>query len=658
MEDSRMRGCRTIFPVFIFCGGLFFYFVFMMPPISDNYIFSLGTDQLYSEIMAGNPVRVTQPLVFSDIWTRSVQMYESWDGRFTGNMLMTLFLYIPHAVYAVWATLLFLVYIFVLHICVFGTRWRENLTGVRVLTLAALLWVGLPSFGSAFFWICVGGANTLLCQAAFLLPYRMALDTPACFGEKRKNFSAAAPSEDVQHSGLRLFTESTASTSLFSFLFGLFGLFTAMQDYSTAAVCPVMAVGTLLYVYFRQKKGMRTWPRFLAWGATGIILGGILTIACPGNAKRILIEATYSEQTAIYLHSTFGEKVFSFIMRQPEALAMLVVPYALLLWGGWMLWRRYGRSAWRFVPASVYFWGVAALLAQGAYLFSPTPPPRAYATIAVQLILASYTLFFAVRAQAAAGTNLLLRAMQIFFILYCLISVPSEIIKFSTVHAEHQEREAVFVDNAGKDVCVPRFSVKADRHMVLGSHLQDIGYNPAFWVNRVVAAHYKLRSVRICPFAARHYVAMPMAGYAFTATVRQWGDPHPSVMVDSNLLRWQQRRDVGMEIALTAGPGKDQPATAVIYYYGKPALLSWFPDPVAGWVYDRLKTEGLGRWLIPLLYARTEASLRWEKDENGRAVGRGKAELHGFYEEKSPYFLVQPERKYYPFEFLFLKEEI
>lgn len=658
---SKAALRRSIFAACL-AGGLMLYFILMMPPISDNFIFSLGAEQPYPEIMAGKPIRIASQLAFSDIWTRSAEMFTTWDGRFTGNVLMSFFLYIPYAVYAVLAALMFVVYLFVLHMCIFGSHWRENLSASWILALAALLWAALPSFGSAFFWVCVGGANALLCQAAFLLPYRVALDDPAFFREE-------IPAPDRQgHPGVaqsrvsRLWSKSTAAQAVFCLLFGLFGLFTAMLDYSTAAVCPVMAVGALLYIYFRQEKGKRVWPRFLLCGALGVGIGGMLTIAAPGNAKRMLIEATYSEPTAIYINSSLGEKILSFISRQPDIFLMLAVPYALLAWGGWALWRRYGKVAYRHLPAATYFFGLAALLAQGAYLFAPAPPPRAYATIAVQLILAGCALAAAVRPLNGAAEIRSFRVLQAFLVLYCLVSLPQEIIKFSLMHTEQQAREAAFADNVGKRVCVRPFSVKGDRHMVLGSHLQDISYDPDFWVNRVVAAHYRLRSVRLCPFERRHYSGALPGGLAFQGTVgiRGLAAERASKVrgPDGKALRWQISNDgVAMRVCLTAKPGEARPSSVALYYYGRPALLSLlFPQPQAYWVSERLKADALGRWLIPLFYARTEASLHWMEESDGTATGRGTADLHGFYEQKSPYFVVRPGDALYPFDLVSLKE--
>lgn len=287
----------------------------------------------------------------ADVGIRAWQMYWTWDGRFTSYLFYGLFLYLPKIAYVLCTPLLVLGAAFCMFLQVFGRRWRAEITSLRLLGLTAALFVTLPSFGSIYFWRTGLAFGATLCLAlAFLLPYRFRLESPAQ-GRRHSAWSVAA--------------------------FGFFALFTGMLEYNTPIICALLSVAACIYFYRESKNDRSAEPRLALYlaGALGMCLGCLIVFLAPGNAQRMLIA------TPEFLRLSLENKVWEFLSRQPKVQSLFIVPYALLLWSLWVLSRRFGRALWRHLPKVCVLAFLSALLAQGAYLFAPQPPLRAYSAL-------------------------------------------------------------------------------------------------------------------------------------------------------------------------------------------------------------------------------------------------------------------------------------
>ncbi len=596
-NKSIVAACAIIWLVLL-------YFLLLTPYMTDNFLFSRNMQPCYSVFMSGAPIERLDPMTFEAALRQAAAMYPTWCGRFTGNLLVYLIFMLPYPVYALLAATAFVAYLFLLHMCIWGVRWRETLSAGWLLALGALLWVGMPSFGSAFFWISVGGFYTLLGQALFLLPYRFALDQ-----------------EEV----------STSSPAVRCILFFAAGIFVAMLDYATSAALPVTAIACTAWLYFRQKPEVRRIPRLLLAGALGISIGGALTILAPGNAERLLL--TKDPNVHRYLDSTFIEKILSYFLHLPLSLLMQGVPLLLLFWGCRILYRNYGRRWPLHVPHAALLFLLPAAVTHAAYFFTSWPPPRAFATTSVQFIIAACITAYAVLPAASRKDLRRLSILRVVLMVVCISTVAYEGWKFWQVDKAIAQREAIFAAHKGGHAEVPPLGIRAGRHMVLGSHLQDINSDPRFWVNRAVAAWYGLKSV--ATVTSRSHL-IPETEQTATLPL--------TVEADTSA------------ISVHYAPSDSAPKTKYmhIYYYGRPGLLDNFPQLLADTIFrwlEKGRAGDLRLLLVPLLCARVDITLDWSEGDGGN----GKAIPWGMYSNQGDMWLVSPGKGKFSFDLIPLK---
>lgn len=600
--NLRYSTNKSIIIACIFIWCVLLYFILLTPYMTDNYLFSRDMLPGYAAFISGAPIEQLAPMTFEAALRQAADMYTSWCGRFTGNLVVYLSFLLPYPVYALLAATAFVAYLFLLHICVWGARWRETLNARWLLALGALLWLGMPSFGSAFFWISVGGFYALLGQALFLLPYRFALNQK---------------------------TPATAPPAVQCLLFFAAGIFVAMLDYATAAAMPVAALACTVWLYFRQAPKARRIPRMLLAGALGVSLGGALTLLAPGNAERVRL--TTDPAVHEYMASSFSDKVISYILHLPQALLLQGVPLLLLLWACWVLYRSYGRRWFAHVPHAALLFLLPAAVTHGAYFFTSWPPPRAFATTTVQFIVAACIMAYAALPTAEKKALRLLSVLRIILAVFCLGSLLYESQRFWQVHLAIQHRESVYAAHKGEDVLVPPLPIQGNTYMVLSSHLADISSNPTFWVNRAVAAWYGLKSV-----------ATHISQYSLVPDTTK--DIPLRLLVDNTCIN------------VRYSPHGSAPKTEYlhIYYYGNPALLHKIPQPVADAIFQWLEKGREGDFrllLIPLLCARADIKLNWSEDN----VGKGKGISWGKYPIASDMWLVSPGEEKLSFHLIPLK---
>lgn len=589
--NLRYSTNKSIIIACIFIWCVLLYFILLTPYMTDNYLFSRDMLPGYAAFISGAPIEQLAPMTFEAALRQAADMYTSWCGRFTGNLVVYLSFLLPYPVYALLAATAFVAYLFLLHICVWGARWRETLNARWLLALGALLWLGMPSFGSAFFWISVGGFYALLGQALFLLPYRFALDQE---------------------------TPTTANPAVQCLLFFAAGLFVALLDYATAAAMPVTALACTVWLYFRQAPKARRIPRMLLAGALGVSLGGALTLLAPGNAERVRL--TTDPAVHAYMASSFSDKVISYILHLPQALLLQGVPLILLLWGCWVLYRSHGRRWIAHVPHAALLFLLPAAVTHGAYFFTSWPPPRAFATTTVQFIVAACIMAYAALPTAQAKAQRLLSALRLILAVICLGSLLYESQKFWQVHRAMQHRESVYAAHKGEDVLVPPLHIKGDSYMILGSHLPDISPDPNFWVNRAVAAWHGLKSVAI---AMPQYRLIPEAGQS----------EHIPLEAVTN--------SFSIQVDYTPPASTSSVDSLYIYYYAKSSLLHKLPQAVADPIFNWLEKGNFRDFrllLVPLLCTRADIKLDWSDGE----AGHGESMLWGMYPIKSNMWLVSP----------------
>lgn len=576
--------------------ALLAWFCAMTPMILDDYIFSLGTGQLYPDIISGAPVMAQEKAGLADVGIRAWQMYWTWDGRFTSYLFYGLFLYLPKIAYVLCTPFLVLGTALCMFLHLFGPRWRTELTALRLLGLTALLFVTLPSFGSIYFWRTGLAFGATLCLAlAFLLPYRFRLEAP---GQGRRHSLPVVAA------------------------FGLFGLFTGMLEYNTPIICSLLSIAGCIYFYRESRKAGNPEANLALYlaGALGICLGCLIVFFAPGNAQRMLIA------TPEFLQLSLGEKIREFLLRQPKVQSLFIVPYALLLWSLWVLIRAFGRAFWQHLPKVCLLAFLSALLAQAAYLFAPHPPLRAYSGIAVFLSISALAAYWAALPAARPMAGKTLRAGQVLFALFCAALLAQELLTFNTVHRLVQAREALYSRSAGQDVRVPPLPVYGDPYMVLGTKLQDLSLNPRDWCNQAVAVYWKLNSAAFSPSPERRFEAEGIGA---------------------------RLRGNVLEVFL---PGGGEPAKEIhVYYRGRPALLGLFPGTRAANVMGRwLMSGNWGKYLTPLFYARATAPAHWPASE--KAPGRAEIDLGGLYPNHDFFYLVRPGKAWYSTDLLPLRE--
>jgi len=304
---------------------------------------------------------------------------------------------------------------------------------------------------------------------------------------------------------------------------------------------------------------------------------------------------------------------------------MFWLPLFILIWSSLALLRISKQYQLSSIPTLSLIFIILSILGECAYIFSPPPPQRAYTIISVFLLISglisSHELFIKCKNNGCKKILYQKKFFSILLCVWCCILIIIEVKTFYEANKINTLRESIFMSNINKDICVPPLSVRGDRYMVLGSYQQDIEYDPNFWINQAVAAHWGLKSVALCPRPER----MPSAQDLDDILFRQYWDR--------------------MTVTMRTAPEELRPEKIFVYYYGKPALLRFLPqtwaDSIAGWL-GTAPTDSWRQWLVPLLMAQGNARMKWTDLPDGRAEGRGEAKLWGLYPVDGPFWLVKP----------------
>lgn len=551
-------------------AAIFLFFSLHAPLMADNYIFSRAITPGFAAFYSGAPVDM-QPLTLGAAFAQAWDMYGSWCGRFTGNLSVYLLFLLPRPAFCLLSALLFALQVVLTEVCIFGRAWRERLSPGWIFGIAALLWLAIPSFGEAYFWLSVGGQLALLAQAAVFVPFRLAFD-----GEP---------------------AEARRGTLLKGLGFFLLCGYAASLDFPTSAALPPTAVAACLYLRFRKKLAPGPLCVLMA-GTAALCLGGALTLMAPGNAQRLLL--TQDAGALAWLAAGWGERLLGALGHLPGAAMGQWLPLLWLALGLAGLRKRFGRHWATHFPAPALLFLLPALLTHAAYLFTAWPPPRAFATSAAQLLICAAIVSNVAQAGASAVQHRRFTAGVRLVFLLALASVCIEGWKFYRLDAEIQVREAILASARGGLAELPPLATGPDRWQPLGGSLNDISENPDFWVNRAVAAWHGVKRVVLKKDASAARLVCTAAGLR----ARAERDP----------------RYANLELALDRGriaiaapnPARDTFRGKIsVYYDGYPGLATRMPD----WLAEPLRAlagtgEGWRRYLTLLLFARADIPLK------------------------------------------------
>lgn len=542
---------------------IFTYFSFNAPYMADNFVFSRSLNPGFANFYSGENVTAS-PLTLQSAFRQAYDMYFAWCGRFTGNLAVYLLLLLPSPVYHLLSSLAFTLYILLMQICVFGRNWLEKLSSGWLLALAALTWLTIPSFGEAFLWLSVGGQIALLAQLLMLLPYRLALQSA----------DKASPSQ--------------TSDFILAPLFFLAGMATSSLDFPTSAALPGTALSALAYIYFKQKIKPRKIPWILLGGALGLLIGAALTLKAPGNAQRLLL--THDISVLSWLSLSWPQRIADWFFHLPLLPALFPIPLIILTWGLFSFWRRKGKNFYKFVPKAALLFLLPFCLTISAYLFTAWPPPRAFATCGIQLLLCS--LIIAEKGLSLATSSLMSkwRFLKLILIICAISTIIWQGFIFYKLHHAIAIRDKIIASTSGDELLLPPLNVPANSYQPLGGELADISEDANFWVNRAMALHYNFKTVR---------KVSPDKKIIYQSSER-------GLLQDISLFLDKDRLSIQTENASLA---KLLEKGAYIYYYGRPALLSKLWNPVANKIYTSLAGLHDGDmllYLIPLLMARTK----------------------------------------------------
>ena len=117
-------GSLLIFGI-ILVAAVFFYFIWLTPYMTDNFIFSREIRPGYASFYTGEKISVS-PMSIGGAFRQAWEMYFTWCGRFAGNLAVYLLFLLPRWLYCVFASLLFVFYLLLLQMCIFGREWRKN----------------------------------------------------------------------------------------------------------------------------------------------------------------------------------------------------------------------------------------------------------------------------------------------------------------------------------------------------------------------------------------------------------------------------------------------------------------------------------------------------------------------------------------------------
>lgn len=399
----------------------------------------------------------------AEVWTKAVNAYLTFNGRFFVHAVVPLFTIPPQWVFDVVNTLVFGLFVLLTAALARGAGLRRADLAWMVPASFFLLWFGLPDFGQSMLWL-MGAANYLWNNTlvlAFLVPYRFLWD------------------------GRDLFTRARWLRAAFP----VFALTSGCTNENTAATAWLLAAAAVTIEWRRSRRV----PPWALAGLLGHALGFAAMVFSPGHQARL----------ALPIFQAWGE--LSWIQRAVQFAPNFVASFGLsrILWlvlvgAGFVLYRRRQEidpSALTTVHLALAT-VAAGVLNNLALVAAPTSPPRAMTGGAVYLAIAALALMpSALRLLPRRAAGGLATAAS----LVLAVSIGQAIVGFSHVDRQLEERELALAtarSTGDSEVVLDPIVTRPSRHLYWGS-VTDITYEPSAWVNRCFARFAGLDSVRL-----------------------------------------------------------------------------------------------------------------------------------------------------------------
>lgn len=601
---------------YFFIGIIFFYFVYLAPYMTDNYVFSLEITPGFAAFYHGDTVSA-QPMTLGGALRQAREMYFTWCGRFAGNLCVYTLFMLPHVIYCFLAAFIFPFYVFLLQLCIFGRNWRIKSNPKWIFAIFAMLWLGMPSFGEAFFWLSVGGQIAMFAQACIFVPYRFALDD---LGKKqeinKKNNKGVL---------LKIF---------WSILLFFGGILTCSLDYPTSAALPPTALIFLIYIYWKNKAVFYQKMLPLISCVFGLWIGSGLTLLAPGNAERI--KSTNEARLQVWLGHSWPERVWDWLSQLPQAVAWEWLPLALLIFSCIII-RRHDRKNWiKSISPAAWLFLLPAVLTVGAFFFTAWPPARAFATCTAQLIICAAIVFITSRKYFTPFTRKSVHCAFVIFICCCAASLAVESVRFYSLHKVIEQRTVILTNSKNGTAILPELDVDSNSHQPLGGALSDLSVDPDFWVNRAMATYYGLNSIQletsgkfICNLIKDESKLDKPDIYAILNEIE--------IAIDRDRIEIKNKYPYKLNYKLNSDE-------LHIYYSGSPGILSMFPKFLRNYIIRWLgKKDDWRVRIVPLFCPRVDI----KTGENYTRILK--------IEDNNTLWLVSPGESKYSFDLLQLR---
>jgi len=443
-------------------------------PATDDFVFTTRTYRSWVQMRSLPHVLVTA-------WRYAGQVYQSWQGTFTGVLMLALGpALLPIPAYGIHAWALVAAFLGAMWALVRAAALRIELERPKAagvfFALAMLSWFWMPDLLEGLYWFSSSWLYTMA-HAAWMLALALALRLPEATPAKRRWICALLW---VMCAVLGLHNYITAMLSLYSL--------------------------TLLGAVRWPKQRRDALPLLI--GAVLLATGLAISVLAPGNAVRVATETQHARPEPWLLRAALqsvlaaANFVWRFLVRTPLlALCVLAAPW---------LHKALKGSAFRFRrPLAVMFCaflGLCAMVFPHMYAAGYYGPGRIVNLYFLYCVLAApFCTAYCMGALArplpkrtrpvcAALAALLLGVALLSALPYSYISLTRDLAggRVGEYRREMLARfDVLAAAEPGSDVVVEPIGYMPS---AVGFH--PFTSNPAHWANEAVAARYELRTVR------------------------------------------------------------------------------------------------------------------------------------------------------------------
>ena len=464
------------FRIFLFISFIIILFSIIFigvfqPDISDDFVFSKSAENL-------------------DFIEYIKHWYFGWTGRMTGVMLLY-FSFMGNITKIIFGILNGILFIACVYLTLFISLGRKPLIKgkdlpISILSFAAV-WFGIPSIGETVFWRTGAAVYlwSLFFSLVFLLPFRLLCE----------NFSYKKQPPSL-----------TLVYSILMFLLGILTGNSQKQIFAAAA----LSSGLFALVFILKNKSARL-PAWLYSGYAGLIAGGVILIAAPGNYIRMdqlgnqpgfFYKILYF---LIYIIRVFivnpGEKLYTWVL--------VILLLYILSTGGRLPKLSLHLSLHdsctnsksfkcNFTIPVIFLSAAFASLAPMFFLPSTTADRTGFFAI-FYLISATITIFKSIEKPRWFFTETYRKYIKAILAVTAILLVSDSVYGAATsfmfnreAYTRHQsiirQKEAGILDVEVKPFITPQ------RHT---TYIIELSSDPDYWVNNIVKDYYGLQSIKI-----------------------------------------------------------------------------------------------------------------------------------------------------------------